>query len=94
MKVKIRNEDFFIDMVKRINGYLIIMCIFYLLYFLLQTKVNIFLFLLALSHASFALLSHKHVIITERLNAELSRAREALKDVSEDIREMHPDMPH
>jgi hypothetical protein len=88
------SEEIFISIVRRINGYLIIMGAFYFLYFWLQTKVNMFLFLLALSNMGFALLSHKHLIITDRLSAELWRAKTALDDVSKDMREMHPDLPH
>ena len=85
-------EEFFISVVRRINGYLIILGIFYFLYFLFKAKVDIFLFILALSNMGFALLSHKHLIITDRLSTELWRAKTALDDVSKDMRDMHPDL--
>ena len=89
---EIKNEEVFVNAVRRVNRIFIIMSIFYLVYFLFQTKVNVFLFLLALSHITFALLSHKHLMITDRLSIELERARTALGDVSRDMRDMHPDI--
>ncbi|MBU1007275.1 MAG: hypothetical protein KKH08_06785 [Candidatus Omnitrophica bacterium] len=83
--------EVFIGMVKRINRLLVLMGIFYLVYFLLQTKVNVFLILLALSNMGFALLSCKHLIITDTLANELERAKMALNDVSKEMREFHPD---
>ena len=68
------------------------MGIFFLFYFFLKTKVDKFLFLLALSNMAFALLSYKHLIITSRLAAELRRAKTTLEDVSKETREMHPDL--
>ena len=82
-------DEVFINVVKRINRLLIIMGIFYLVYFLFQTKVNMFLILLALSHITFALLSHQHLMITDRLAIELDRAKNSLADVSKEMREMH-----
>ena len=89
---QITSENMFINTVRRINGYLIMMGIFFLIYFVLQTKVDTFLFLLALSYAAFALLSHKHLTVTDRLAIELERAKGALNDVSKDMRDMHPDL--
>lgn len=89
---KITSEELFIEVVKRVNRYLIIMGVFFLVYFLIKTKVDVFLFFLALSCVAFALLSHKHLIITDRLAAELRRAKTSLADVSEETREMHPDL--
>lgn len=89
---ELTNEEIFINVVKRVNHYLIIMGVFFLVYFLLQTKVDIFLFLLALSNMGFAFLSYKHVIITDRLAIELKRARETLGDVEKEMREIHPDL--
>ena len=57
--------------------------------FLFQPKVNVFLILLAFSHLSFALLSHKHLMITDTLSIELERAKTALGDVSKEMREIH-----
>jgi hypothetical protein len=86
---KLTNEEMFIEVVARINRLLIILGVFFLLYFLLNTKVNIFLFLLALMNLAFSLLSYKHLLVTNRLAAELERAKMALNDVSKEIREMH-----
>jgi len=88
----VTSEEVFIDVVKRVNRYLVIMGVFFLIYFVLQTKVDKFLFLLALSYVAFALLSHKHIMITERISIELRRAREALGDVSKEMRDIHPDL--
>ncbi len=85
----LKKEELFISVVARVNRYFIIMGVFFLVYFVLQTKVNVFLFLLALSFMAFALLSHKHLDITNRLYIELQRAKNALKDVSEETRRMH-----
>ncbi len=86
---KITGDEVFIEVVSRINRCLVIMGIFFLLYFLFQTKIDIFLFFLALSYMAFALLSHKHLIITNRLSIELRRAKGALGDVTREAREMH-----
>ena len=86
---KLTNEEMFIEVVARINRLLIILGVFFLLYFLLNTKVNIFLFLLALMNLAFSLLSYKHLLVTNRLAAELERAKMALNDVSKEIREIH-----
>ena len=88
---QITNEEIFINVVARVNMYLVIMGIFFLIYFLLKTKVDVFLFLLSLFNMAFALLSYKHLAITNRLAIELERARMALEDVSRETREMHPD---
>lgn len=88
---QITNDEIFIGVVGRINKYLILISMFYLLYFLLKTKVDTFLFLLALSYAAFALLSYKHLTITNRLAVELQRAKATLDDVSRETRQMHPD---
>ncbi|NQV04493.1 MAG: hypothetical protein HQ532_03245 [Candidatus Omnitrophica bacterium] len=85
------SDEVFIGTVKRINRILVIMGVFYLLYFLFQTSVNIFLILLALSNVAFALLSHKHLMITDKLALELDRAKISLGDVSKEMREIHPD---
>ena len=87
---KITSDEVFIGTVKRINRLLMFMGVFYLLYFLLQTSANIFLILLALSNVAFALLSHRHLMITETLAIELERAKTALGDVSKEMREIHP----
>ena len=92
MKDMTTNEERFINMVSRINFYLIIMGIILLIYFLCRTKVDIFLFLLSLMNMLFALLSYKHVVITNRLAIELGRAKGALRDVTEETRKMHPDI--
>ncbi len=86
---KITGDEVFIVVVSRINRYLVLMGVFFLLYFLFQTKVDIFLFFLALSYMAFALISHKHLIVTNRLSIELQRARGALGDVAKETREMH-----
>jgi len=86
---KITGDEVFIEVVSRVNRYLILMGIFFLIYFLFQTQVDIFLFFLALSYMVFALLSHKHLIITNRLSIELQRAKGALGDVTRETREMH-----
>ena len=86
------NEEIFIEVVSRINRYFILLGIFFIIYFLLRTKVDMILFLLALSYMAFALLSHKHVIITNRLAVELRRSKVALADASREVREMHPDI--
>ena len=86
---KITGDEVFIEVVSRVNGYLVLMGIFFLIYFLFQTQVDIFLFFLALSYMVFALLSHKHLIITNRLSIELQRAKSALGDVTKETREMH-----
>lgn len=83
-------EEVFIYAVNRINRLLILLGIFFFIYFLFNTKVNVYLFLLALFNVAFALLSYQHLRITDRLAIELKRARLALGDVSKDTREMHP----
>ncbi|MFH1782875.1 MAG: hypothetical protein ABH848_04590 [Candidatus Omnitrophota bacterium] len=77
-------EEEFITIVARINSYFILMGIFYLVYFFLQTEVDIFLFFLALSNMAFALLSVRHLAITSKLVVELQRARRALEEVAGD----------
>jgi len=88
MKDKTRDE-LFINTVARVNRYLVILGIFFLGYFLLKKKVDVFLFLLALSNMAFAMLSHKHLEITNRLAVELRRAKSVLVDVTKESREMH-----
>ena len=83
------SEEVFINVVKRINLYLIILGVIFLVYFVIQTKVNVFLFLLALLNVGFALLSHKHIIITNRLAIELRRAKESLGDISKEMKDIH-----
>jgi len=90
---QVTNEDIFITVVGRINIYLVALGVFFLIYFLLKTKVDVFLFLLAIFNMLFALLSYKHLMITNRLAIELGRARDALGDVSSEMREIHPDLP-
>jgi hypothetical protein len=86
---KLTSEQIFIEVVARVNRLLIILGLFFFIYFLLNSNVNIYLLLLALLNLSFSLLSYKHLIITTRLAAELERAKMALGDVSKEIREMH-----
>ena len=82
-KPKTREEEF-ITIVARINSYFILMGIFYLVYFFIQMKVDIFLFFLALSNMAFALLSVRHLSITTKLVVELQCAREALENTVEE----------
>lgn len=86
---KLTKEEIFIGMVARVNRLLIILGIFFLLYFMLNTKINVYLLLLAFLNLAFSLLSYKHLLITNRLAAELDRAKMALRDVSKETREMH-----
>jgi hypothetical protein len=86
---KLTSEEIFIAVVARVNRLLIILGIFFFVYFLLNTKINVYLLLLALLNLAFSLLSYKHLIITNRLAAELDRAKTTLGDVSKEIREMH-----
>lgn len=88
---KITSEEIFIAVVTRVNRLLIMLGIFFFVYFLLNTKVNMYLFLLALLSLGFSLLSYKHLLITARLAAELERAKSALGDVNEEIRQIHQD---
>jgi len=83
------SEGVFIAVLSRVNRYLIIMGIFFFIYFMLNTPVNVYLFLLALLNAAFALLSYQHLRITERLAIELERARMTLADISKETRNMH-----
>jgi len=85
------SDELFIQVIGRINGYLIIMGAFFLIYFLLRTKVDIFLFLLAILNMAFALISYKHVAVSNRLAVELRRAKTTLEDISKETREMHVD---
>jgi hypothetical protein len=87
---KVTSEEIFIEVVARVNRLLIMLGVFFLIYFLLDTKVNIFLLLLALLNLAFSLLSYRHLLITARLSAELERAKMALSDVAKETREMHP----
>ena len=86
---KLSSEEIFLEVVSRINRMLILLGMFFLLYFLLNTNINVYLLLLALLNLAFSLLSYKHLIITNRLAAELERAKTALGDVSKETREMH-----
>ncbi len=86
---KLTSEEIFIAVVARVNRLLIILGIFFFVYFLLNTKIDVYLLLLALLNLAFSLLSYKHLLITARLAAELERAKSALGDVSKEIREMH-----
>ncbi len=88
---KMTGDEIFINVVARVNTYLIIIGIFFLIYFSLKTKVDIFLFLFSIFNMLFALLSYKHLMITNRLLIELQRAKAALHDVSKETREMHLD---
>ena len=88
---KLTSEEIFIGVVTRVNRLLIILGIFFFLYFMLNTKVNVYLFLLAFLNMGFSLLSYKHLLITARLSAELERAKMALKDVAKETSEMHQD---
>ena len=85
------SEKVFIEAVHRLNRLFIILGIFFLIYFLLNPKVDVFLFLLALLNMAFSLLSYKHLMITARLADELERARASLENISEEIRKMHSD---
>jgi len=86
---EITNEEMFIEVVARVNRYLIIMGIFFLIYFLLKPKVDIFLFLLALLTMAYALLSYKHLEITNRLAVEFRRSKTALKDATIEAHERY-----
>lgn len=86
---KLTSEEIFIEAVARVNRLLIILGIFFFAYFLLNAKVNVYLLLLALLSLAFSLLSYKHLVITNRLAAELKRAKMALEDISKETRKMH-----
>mgnify|MGYP003394815860 CR=1 FL=1 len=88
---KLTREKIFIGVVARINRLLILLGIFFFIYFLLNTKVNVYLLLLSLLNMAFSLLSYKHLLITTRLADELERARTSLGDISKEIREIHQD---
>ncbi len=81
-------EKTFIEAVYRLNWLFIALGIVFFIYFLLNPKVNVYLFLLALLNMAFSLLSHKHLMITTRLVDELERARTSLGDISKEIREI------
>jgi len=87
---KFTGDEIFLEVVGRINRMLILLGLFFLIYFLLETKINIFLLLLSLLNLVFSLISYKHLMITNKLAAELERARTSLGDISKEIREMHP----
>ena len=89
MKKTVTSEEIFIGVVTRVNMYFIVMGVFFLIYFLLKSKVDVFLFLLALSYMAFALLSYKHLMITNRLSIEMERAKKAMDDFTKETREMH-----
>ena len=78
-------EEVFMQAVDRVNRYLVIMGIFFLIYFLIITKADKFLFLLALSNVSFALLSHRLLNIARGLSAELRQTRVVLKEYAEKV---------
>lgn len=78
-------EEMFMQSVDRVNRYLIIMGIFFLVYFLIITKADKFLFLLAISNVSFALLSHRLLNIARGLSAELRQTRAVLKEYAEKV---------
>jgi len=78
-------EEMFMEVVDRVNRYLIVTGVFFLVYFLIITKVDKFLFLLALSNASFALLSHRLLNIARGLSAELRQTRVVLKEYAEKV---------
>lgn len=82
-------EEMFIAVVARVNRLLILLGLFFFAYFMLNTKVNVYLLLLALLSMAFSLLSYKHLIITNRLAAELERAKTALGDIREETRKIH-----
>lgn len=86
---KIASEEIFIAVVMRVNRLLIILGVFFFVYFMMNNKVNLYLFLLALLNLAFSLLSYKHLLITSRLAVELERAKIALQDVTKETREMH-----
>ncbi len=86
---KLTSERIFIEVVARVNRLLILLGIFFFIYFLLNTKINVYLLLLALLNLAFSLLSYKHLLITTRLADELERAQTSLGDISKEIREMH-----
>lgn len=86
---KLTGEEIFIAAVARVNRLLIILGVFFLIYFMLATKMNVYLLLLALFNLAFSLLSYKHLVITRRLAAELERAKTALGDIARETREMH-----
>ena len=78
-------EEVFMQAVDRVNRYLVLMGIFFLIYFLIITKADKFLFLLALSNVSFALLSHRLLSIARGLSAELRQTRVVLKEYAEKV---------
>jgi len=86
---KMTSEEIFIAVVARVNRLLIILSVFFFIYFMLNTNVNVFLLLLAFLTLAFSLLSYKHLLITKRLAAELERAKLALGDVAKETRDMH-----
>lgn len=86
---KMTSEEIFIAVVTRVNRLLIILSVFFFIYFVLNTNINVFLLLLALLTMAFSLLSYKHLLITRRLAVELERAKTALGNVAKETREMH-----
>ena len=86
---KTTSEEMFIAVVMRVNRLLILLGVFFLVYFMMNNKVNVYLFLLALLNLAFSLLSYKHLLITSRLAIELERARAALQDITKETHEMH-----
>jgi len=85
---EVKKEKVFMDAVDRINRYLIIMGIFFLVYFLIVTKADKFLFLLAISNVSFVLVSHRLLNIARELDGELRQARAILKEYAEKLTKM------
>ncbi len=86
---KLTSEKIFIEVVARLNKLLILLGIFFFIYFLLNTKVNVYLLLLALLNMAFSWLSYKHLLITTRLADELEHAQTSLGNISKEIQEMH-----
>ncbi|MEK6732202.1 MAG: hypothetical protein AABY55_01100 [Candidatus Omnitrophota bacterium] len=86
---RMTSEEMFIAVVMRVNRLLIMLGIFFFIYFMMNTKVNLYLFLLALLNVAFSLLSYKHLVITNRLATELERTKRAIQDATEETRKMH-----
>lgn len=84
----IKKEKTFMNAVDRINRYLIMMGIFFLVYFLIITKVDKFLFLLSISNISFVLVSHRLLTIARELDGELQQARALLKEYAVKVAKM------
>ena len=78
-------EEMFMEAVDRVNRYLIVMGVFFIIYFLIVTKADKFLFLLALSNVSFALLSHRLLNVARGLSIELRQTRVVLKEYADKV---------